>query len=75
MTQDQINQAEWSNPDNWKTLTYSSARDSRVFVPKRIGVGVTMNFGHKGAKWAMAGILVVALLPGFFVLWDVLGKK
>lgn len=75
MMQDQINQAEWNNPENWKTLIYRSARDTRLLVPKRFGIGLTMNFGHKGAKWLIVVILAVALLPGCFALWDVLGKR
>jgi uncharacterized membrane protein len=57
MTQDDINQGEWSNPENWATLTYRSRKDSRMIVPKRRGFGVTVNFGNKNGV-----ILFVALL-------------
>jgi uncharacterized membrane protein len=49
MSQDEINQNEWSNPKNWSLFAYRSRLDSRFFVPKRRGMGQTMNFGHKSA--------------------------
>jgi len=64
MTQDEINKAEWENPDNWtkgsKLLcVYFSQKDSRTWVPKRIPwMGSTINLGK------VAG---VAWLTGFFV--------
>ena len=30
MNQDEINQAEWNNPENWTLLCYCSPRDSRM---------------------------------------------
>ena len=57
MTQDDINQSEWSNPENWATMTYRSRKDSRMIVPKRSGIGWTVNFSNKRGV-----ILFVALL-------------
>jgi uncharacterized membrane protein len=69
MTQKEVNQSEWENPANWTTFTYNSARDSRFFVPKRQGVGVTMNFGHKGGTASLVTLLVVVgVTLMFFVL-------
>jgi uncharacterized membrane protein len=62
MTQDDINQNEWNDPKNWSTLTYSSRIDSRIFVPKRIGFGVTMNFGHKSGKIVFAALIALPLV-------------
>jgi uncharacterized membrane protein len=62
MTQDDIYQNEWKDPKNWSTLIYSSQIDSRIFVPKRIGFGVTMNFGHKSGKIVFAALLAVPLV-------------
>ena len=76
MTQDQINQLEWENPENWSFLTYNSPRDSRIFVPKRRGVGVTMNFGHKKGKLSFVLLLVLLALPAMvYALLMVVGKK
>ena len=76
MTQDDINESECENPANWSFLTYSSPRDSRVFVPKRRGVGVTMNFGHKNGRIVFLAILaLVALPPLIYTLVVVVGKK
>ncbi len=67
-TQDDINQAEWQNPDNWSTI-YFSKKDSRASVPKRNPKhGWTINFGHPaGARW------IYYLFALFFVLGAILG--
>lgn len=76
MTQQDINQMEWENPANWSLLTYSSPRDSRVFVPKRRGVGVTINFGHKNGKVSFLAILALLVLPALiYTLVSFAGKK
>jgi len=42
--QEEINQAEWENPDNWSTI-YFSKKDSGTWVPKRNPKhGWTINF-------------------------------
>lgn len=42
----------------WKAgIIYVNRNDSRMFVPKRFGVGYTMNFGHYGS-WALLFALV-----------------
>lgn len=43
------NQAEWASEDNWshpKFGIYFSKRDTRVWVPKKLGLGWTLNMGH-----------------------------
>ena len=76
MTQDEINQLEWENPANWSLLTYSSARDSRRFVPKRKGIGVTINFGHTNGKVTFVVILLLLMLPlMIYILVRVVDKK
>jgi uncharacterized membrane protein len=76
MTQDDINRSEYENPANWSLLTYSSTKDSRIFVPKRRGVGVTMNFGHKKGKVSFIVILALLALPVMiFTLVVIVGKK
>ena len=60
MSQDEINEAEWRNPDNWSGGYYFSKKDSRVWVPKQLGGGWIMNLGQKkGAAW-MTGMFVAA---------------
>ena len=76
MTQDDINRSEYENPANWSLLTYSSTKDSRIFVPRRRGVGVTMNFGHKKGKVSFIVILALLALPVMiFTLVVIVGKK
>ena len=62
MTQDTINQSEWDNRENWSVLTYSSPRDSRLFVPKRKGFGWTLNFGHAGGKIVFGVFLALPVI-------------
>ena len=66
--QEEINQAEWENPDNWSTI-YFSKRDDRASVPKRNPKhGWTINFAHpKEAPW------IYYLLLLFFILGTIVG--
>ena len=63
MTQDDINQREWENPGNWKGWlgAYSSQVDTRLWVPKRYGVGQALNFANRGARVFLAGMCIVPL--------------
>lgn len=64
MTQDQINDAEWSDPANWHWGVYRSERDTRVWVAKKPKwAGWTLNFAHTAALWW----LVALLTPGLIV--------
>jgi uncharacterized membrane protein len=65
---DTINQSEWDNRKNWSVLTYSSSKDSRLFVPKRNGFGWTINFGHSGGKFAFGAFLALPVLA-FSLIW------
>ena len=67
MEQHEINQAEWSNPDNWAgsrwASVYFSKRDLRAWVPKQIpAMGWTINFGQPRGHWWMLAILTGMLL-------------
>jgi uncharacterized membrane protein len=68
MTQDDINQSEWSNPANYTALTYNSPKDSRLFVPKRRGIGWTINFGHAAGKLVFGAFLALPVVI-FCVIW------
>lgn len=67
-TQEEINQAEWENPDNWSgpkwIAFYFSKRDTRTWVPKRIpAMGWTINLGtHAGVYWLLSFLIGVPLL-------------
>lgn len=66
--QEEINRAEWEDPNNWSTI-YFSKRDSRPSVPKRNPKqGWTINFAHpKGARW------IYYLMLLFFTLGFIIG--
>ncbi len=70
-SQDQINKAEWENPDNWTSPgLYFSKRDTRWIVPKRNPVlGWTFNLGNKKGAWAM---LLTLLLPTLILVGVIL---
>ena len=58
-SQKEINQAEWSNPDNWSVGFYFSKKDSRAWVPKSIPwMGWTVNLGSRAGAFWMIGFLV-----------------
>ena len=60
-TQDTVNDREWTNPSNWMRGRYSSASDTRLWVPKRGGIGQALNFAHPGAKVFLAGMSIIPL--------------
>jgi len=61
MNQDEINAREWADPNNWHgrgSRGYFSRKDTRLWVPKRRGVGSTLNFAHRQAPIWFIGLLV-----------------
>ena len=76
MNQDEINKAEWENPNNWtlgsKWLrVYFSRKDSRTFVPKQIPwMGSTPNLGRSaGVAWLIGFILGIPLFILFITMF------
>lgn len=68
--QEPMNEQEWKRPENWTGWlgTYRSARDTRLWVPKRNPArGWTLNFAHRAAWWSLVGLFTVPL--GFVVLF------
>ena len=47
----------------WNGIFYSNPSDSALFVPKRFGVGYTLNFGNPWSWVVLALILVMVALP------------
>jgi uncharacterized membrane protein len=72
-SEDAINQQEWEQPVNWSGWfgSYSSRRDTRLWVPKRpmTGTGMAINFGHPSAKTTFA---VICAVPAGLLLLFVL---
>jgi hypothetical protein len=51
----------WNDPANWKAgMFYNCKADPRVIVPKKFGIGWTINFAHASA-------IPVAILLAVFV--------
>jgi uncharacterized membrane protein len=46
---------------------YNNPDDRALFVPKRYGLGWTMNFGHPQARLVLIGLLLLVLLPPLVV--------
>ncbi len=70
MTQEDINQSEWRNPDNWSGEIYFSKRDSRAWVPKRTSSFVcAINLGNKRGPACLVcvllGLITLILAIGF----------
>ena len=64
LTQEEINELEWKNPENWAGDiwfgVYFSKQDSRAFVPKREHpeLGWTFNLGNPQGVKFLYSILV-----------------
>lgn len=62
---------EGQSEDSWKWgIFYVNPQDPRIWLPKRVGIGWTLNFGRP-AGWFMLlllllPVLVVVLLPALF---------
>ncbi len=58
-----------TDKDNYKSPVYRfyfNRKDKRIFVPKLVGVGLTLNFGH-WAAWLI--IIALVVLPLAFMYW------
>ena len=50
------------NSNHWRLgIFYFNRADRRLLVPKRHGVGMTLNFGHLAA-WVIIGVIIVLLV-------------
>jgi uncharacterized membrane protein len=46
---------------------YNNPDDPALFVPKRYGLGWTMNFGHPQSRLVLIGVILLVLLPPLVV--------
>jgi len=69
MDQNEINKAEWENPENWSVGLYFSKQDSRTWVPKSIPwMGWTLNLGRRaGACWMLGFLLGLPVVIMFLM--------
>ena len=58
-------------PDRcWKAgIFYVNPDDRSLFVPKRFGIGYTINFAHPWSGVVLAVIILMTLAPVIFVLF------
>ncbi len=47
--------------EGWTGLTYRNPKDPRIWVPKLLGMGYTLNFAHRRAWLILAALLAVPL--------------
>jgi hypothetical protein len=58
-------------PDNaWNGFFYSDPNDPSLLVPKRHGIGYTLNFGNRWAWPVLLTILALALLPLLLAVYN-----
>jgi len=57
-------------PDRcWKAgVFYNNSDDSSLFVPKRFGIGYTINFAHPWSAVVLALLILSTLLPVIFTV-------
>jgi uncharacterized membrane protein len=58
--------------DKWKGVFYSNADDPAVLVPKRYGIGYTLNFGNPWSWVVLALILLLVVAP---IAFSIAGLK
>jgi len=49
--------------DGWKGIFYFNPDDPALFVPKRFGIGYTLNFGNSWSWVVLALIVAMVALP------------
>lgn len=58
--------------DKWKGVFYSNPDDPAVLVPKRYGIGYTLNFAN---PWSWVVLAVILLLVAAPIAFSVAGLK
>jgi uncharacterized membrane protein len=49
--------------DHWRGVFYSNPEDPAILVPKRYGIGYTLNFGNPWSWIVLAVMLLMVALP------------
>jgi uncharacterized membrane protein len=57
------------NPGGYHPLYYSDPEDPALFVPKRSGLGYTVNFGHPAAIPVMLAITILPIAAGIAAIF------
>jgi uncharacterized membrane protein len=52
-----------SDGGRWRGIFYVNPDDPALFVPKRFGIGYTLNFGNRLSWFVLALILILVFLP------------
>jgi hypothetical protein len=58
----------WQDSNHWSGAYYRCPKDPRLVVPKRKGVGWTINLGHPKGKASLVMLVICGLLPPGFVI-------
>lgn len=58
----------WKDSDHWSGAYYRCPEDPRLIVPKRKGIGWTINLGHPKGKASLAMLVIFGLLPPGYVI-------
>ncbi len=58
---------EVDDDEYWNMFMYSNPHDKRLWVPRKVGVGFTINMGHTAGKVVMAGIAVMTIAT---IIWS-----
>jgi hypothetical protein len=54
----------------WKGSFYSNPNDPALLVPKRLGIGYTLNFGNPWSWAVLAFVLLMVAVPFILLLSD-----
>ena len=77
MNNNLTNDAEWNDKKNWRggwIGIYSSVRDSRIWVPKKIPwMGWTLNVAHRKSWYWIGLIIIILLIPIVIVIISMAG--
>jgi hypothetical protein len=50
-----------SDDDHWKGAFYVNREDPALWIPKRFGIGYTLNFGNAWS-WVVMGLILAAIM-------------
>lgn len=60
--------AQGAIPAGYQGGPYSNPDDPRIWVPKLMGQGYTLNFAHRKARWMLAALVLLPVLISLFVI-------